>query len=206
MRLLKLFSKTTQFAMLFCFCLPFLKGCDGCGVSAEELAAQAKYLQDSILAYDAVNSFEKSDSIALKIDTAITSTPIICEPPEFPIIENKSYLDKFLSAILQPNGDYSGYGLIVLGIALNAITIHLTLLLFIILVLLSIIISFRKKNTYKWIFILSIIETICLCMFYIFCFGTDILYGFWLTLSVCLTNVILLSFILKKNKNGTPIK
>ena len=198
MRLLKLFSRTLHFAMLFCFCLPFLKGCDGCS-TPEELAAREMACRDSTAAWEAVGTAEQvADTSVLSNSTdSLEPTIFVCEPMEFP--ERKPPFERFLSVILQPNGDYSGLGILVIAIELNIIPIYLTLLPFILLVIISLIISFRKKSTFKWIFIFSMIEMLCLLAFYILFHRSDILYGYWLTGSLCLIHFIVSFFIWRRS-------
>lgn len=185
--------------MLFCFCLPFLKGCDGCCPPGQEMAVKEMYHQDSIGAYEAISVAESTEDTADTSKIHSVKTEIVCVPLEFS--ENKTLPERFTSAILQPNGDYSGLGLLVLGIQLQAAAIVLTLLPFILLVIVSLIISFRKENTYKWVFIFSAIQLICLSAFYILFYPSEILYGYWLTALLCLLNFIIAFFIWKKNRS-----
>ncbi len=207
MRIIKLFSKTIHIAMIFCFCLPFLKGCSGCGVSPEELAAKAKAEQDSIAAYSLNHIENTTDTVAISLafDSSQTIIPDTSRiNPTLPAMNNKSIWVKFLSAVLQPNGDFSGLGLIVFGIQLGGVPIYMGLLICLLLIIISLCISFQRKNTYKLIFVFSIIELLFLSLFYLAIGNySEILYGYWLVFVLSLFNSITAFIIRKRSK---PIK
>jgi hypothetical protein len=203
MRLLKVFSRTLHFAMLFCFCLPFLKGCDGCGPSADELAAREMASRDSIMAVEAARAEENMTDSSDSLLPEAQQFTLQCEPPVLPSDDDKPFWERFLVTILEPDGDYSGLGLLVLSIQLGGATLAAILFPFITLVIISLIISFRKKTSFKLIFIFSVIEIVCLLAFYILFCNSAILYGYWLTLFLCLIHSILAFFIWRRLRDVT---
>jgi hypothetical protein len=176
MKLLKLLSKAMHLAIICCFCMPFLKGCSGCELSNEEKNAIVKNTLDSISYFetDTIKNSRARENDSLKIATAIQ--------------------------LQQTPADYSGFDVLVIGCQYGAPELSISIVPFVLLLLFTFCISFRKKPTYKWVFILSLFELLFLFIFFMLHPFDRILYGYWITYFLSFVHSVVAYLIWRKHK------
>ena len=179
---LKIFSRIIHIVFIASFFLPFLKGCDT--VSAEEKAKIEKALQDSIASAKAEKHVVVADSVKsiITVAAAVTDRALKKQEP---------FSEKATKAVLFSEGNYTGLGLAI--ITFNEISVCL------ILVVTSFVLGFYKRGrVFRFIFMCSLAEILCLLIALCASDRESLMYGFWVSIAVCLLNAFVSGIIFRK--------
>jgi|GEM_PF-5559445 len=164
--------------ILLCFFLPFAEGCKWNLTSPEEKAELEKKRADSA----ALVASLPPDSLAYEAPVE-TVDEVNAQEPE------SSTFNKAASALLLPGGDYSGMLLVMTG--WKTISGLTSIVPAFILLLALIAMTFRKAAPRpKRVFIMSALLSFFLAVMMAYSF-TDLMYGYWLTLIITVTNTII---------------
>jgi hypothetical protein len=108
----------------------------------------------------------------------------------------------FYAPLLIRESGVTGLGILTVDMKYDLETI-LSLRLYYILVLISLVMILFKRNVkYKIVFVFGVIALFCLLMVFVFNYK-ELLYGFYITLSICIVNTILSWYIWKKEKSSS---
>jgi hypothetical protein len=192
-------NKSLCIIILLCFFLPFVKGCDGfLDFTIEEKLALEKSRADSIASFNQV-----SDSVDLKTNDTLSDASLQKNDSSYTpeAVEKRSFLSELAGAVLLPGGEISGIALVLTGWDdLSGLTSIEPAFIFLILMLFAV---FKKEKNYRRIFIFSALAFFFLFLFMLY-FFSEVLYGYWLALSLTLINtfVAYLSWKEKRAENN----
>jgi hypothetical protein len=208
MRILLLINRTLFFISFF---LPFilLPHCEG--PSEAEEKAKAKAIQDSILISDSINQVYESSTTDTILtihhtDTAISTVSSTVHPDTaVSINENQNILSKIHSFLKNPTEySISGYGIASLTFNSRFMSfLSCMLLLSFILSIVGVFILLIRRNHIVQT-IISVLSLLSLIVFLCLCIADNtpmnvFLWGFWTSLTLSVTNVIITIIIKRMN-------
>lgn len=182
-------------AILLCFFLPFCEGCNFLSIPAEEKAAMEKVKRDSIKVFGNINA----DSLKYtETEISQSDTSSIISPPK-----EESFLKNAISNLLLPNGDYSGFFLVIIGV--KSLQGWLSLVPGYIILIMLVFMTNKAEINYKRVFIYSSVFLFFMIVFLAFNFN-ELMYGFWTCLALAFINMLIAGFIHQRSQSGPHIQ
>jgi len=210
MKLLKILSRTGNFILLFCFFLPFAPvGCGG--PSTAEIAEKMK--DDSIHLADSIQKHGTSapSGVSEMVDSIARISSQMLETDENRIVVSEPLWKVILSRLTLPGNAITGFGLVLMigvdwtrqfrdngSIALLDLCLVISYLTALCLAFYAL---WKKAYSKNWMVPLSLFGLICFCSFLIVLTYKDTLYGYWLTLSFWVINLLFMRSVCKREKS-----
>lgn len=181
---MKILSKVLHVLILLSSFTPYFPiGCKKHAVETEKNdITQTDTLHDSIALDDALSKINNTN---VSIDTLVADT--VSEDNDLP----------FYAPIIFRESGITGFGVLTGDMENDLVTIFSLRLCWFLAFIALIFTFFKRKNIYKKIFTIGLIELACLLVVLIFN-HKGLLYGFYVTLAFCLMNTILSRYIWKQ--------